>query len=202
MKFDLRSILNISFIYDSYQKIVGGYNARKIFANKYVNAKEGDKILDIGCGTGHILEYIPHVDYHGYDLSPVYIDTAKKKYSDRGTFYCSEVSELNLNDKGTYDIVISSGVLHHLNDNESKKLFELAYKALKPGGYFISHDGCFTKRQHPIDKLFLKLDRGQFIRNQSLYLNLAHSSFKNVTSFIEKKFFYIPYTTIILKCVK
>nr|WP_262482013.1 class I SAM-dependent methyltransferase [Aquimarina agarivorans] len=47
---------------------------------------------------------------------------------------CSEVDEFSLNKLGTYDLVIASGVLHHLNDDELKNLLRTAVKALKVDG--------------------------------------------------------------------
>ncbi|WP_094766288.1 class I SAM-dependent methyltransferase [Aquimarina agarivorans] len=56
------------------------------------------------------------------------------KYKNRSTFICSEVDEFSLNKLGTYDLVIASGVLHHLNDDELKNLLRTAVKALKVDG--------------------------------------------------------------------
>ena len=44
-KLDPRKILSHPIIYTTYQKIVGGYRARKLFVENNVNAKEGQKIL-------------------------------------------------------------------------------------------------------------------------------------------------------------
>ena len=77
---DPRSILNFSFLYTSYQYIVGGIRARRLFVENDVNVKTGDRVLDIGCGPGDILKFLPEVEYVGIDVDANYIDTAKKKY--------------------------------------------------------------------------------------------------------------------------
>lgn len=199
-EFDLRSILSITFIYDSYQKIVGGYKARRLFIEEHVDISPGQKMLDIGCGSGYVLDFLPDIEYFGYDLSQKYIKTAKKKYGNRGNFICAEVSKFNILNPGTYDYVIASGVLHHLSNEECKLLFETALIALKSNGKLITLDGCFVPNQNIISKFFLKLDRGEFIRNENEYIKLSKKSFKNVKSSINNNYFNIPYTCIVQEC--
>ena len=38
-------------------------------AERYLRPKEGDAVLDIGCGTSEILKYISSVTYTGYDTN-------------------------------------------------------------------------------------------------------------------------------------
>lgn len=202
LSLDPRYFLRMPFVYSSYQKLVGGYRARKLFVKNMVRIKSNQKILDIGCGPGDILDFLPEVDYIGIDLDSSYIEKAKKKYSNRGTFICSGVNKFNINEPETFDIVIASGVLHHLNDKECIKLFKLAYKAMKPNGRLITYDGCYIKNQNLISKMFLKLDRGKFVRTKKEYERLAKSCFPKVESIIEEHYFRIPYTSIGMECKK
>ncbi len=199
-QFDLRYFLRIPLVYTSYQKLVGGYRARRLFVENMVRARSNESILDLGCGPGDILDFLPQVNYYGIDLDANYIEKAKKKYQDKGTFICSDITDFILPNTGTFDIVIASGILHHLNDDDSKKLFEIAKKALKPKGRLITLDGCFVKNQNLVSYLLLKLDRGLFIRKQSEYMALANESFSNVKSTIKHSYFHIPYTLLILEC--
>lgn len=49
-----------------------------------VGIKEGDSILDVGCGYGDLADYFQRkniqVDYTGYDINPDFISKAKEKY--------------------------------------------------------------------------------------------------------------------------
>lgn len=197
---DPRQILKHPIIYTSYQKIVGGYNARKCFVKNNVKPVIGERILDIGCGPGDILDFLPEVDYTGIDLDDDYIEQAKKKYGDRGTFICSGVDSLTLNTTKKFDTVMTAGVLHHLNDDQCLKVFKTAKDVLKPNGKFISFDGVYISNQNKIAKYFLKKDRGQFIRTQPEYEALAKQVFKIINSTIDHEYFYIPYTSIIMEC--
>ena len=200
LRIDPRKILSHPIVYTTYQKIVGGYRARKLFVENNVKIKPGQKILDIGCGPGDILEFLPEVDYTGIDLDANYIAQAKKKYGKRGDFKCSGVDDLELIDSNTFDIVISAGVLHHLTDEQCFNLFKIAVKALKPNGRFVSFDGCYIPNQNKISAYFLRKDRGQFVRTQTEYERLTKSYFTKLDSTIDESYFFIPYTSIIMDC--
>lgn len=200
MNLDPRQILEHPFLYTTYQKLVGGYRARKLFVQNNLNIKSGDKLLDIGCGPGDILDFLPEVDYTGLDMDEKYIERAKKKYSHRGDFFCQGVDDLQLNLSNNYDKVICTGVLHHLDYNQCIKLMQYAKDALKTNGVFISFDGVFIENQNKIAKYFLKKDRGQFIRTTPEYLKLAKEIFNNVDYTIDESYFKIPYTSIIMSC--
>ena len=60
------------------------------YAREYVRAKDGDKALDIGCGPGNALEYLPDVDYCGFDLDPTYIKVAKARLPHTGQVLLQE----------------------------------------------------------------------------------------------------------------
>lgn len=193
-------ILQNPLIYWSYQKLVGGDTARKLFIKNNVKPVEGKKILDIGCGPGNILDFLPKMDYYGFDIDADYIEAAKQNYGHRGTFMCSNIKEFMVPGPGTFDIVIAIGIIHHLNDEDAKNLFRIAKKALKPNGQFITLDGCFVKEQHIISRFLLKQDRGKHIRNQYEYEVLANHNFLTVNSVIEHNYFHIPYTLLIMEC--
>ena len=69
-------ILGTRFIYEKFLYV------QKLIDN-IINLHKPRNILDIGCGTGKILESLPAVDYYGYDISKKYINYAKKKYKSR-----------------------------------------------------------------------------------------------------------------------
>lgn len=197
---DLRAVLKHPIVYNTYQKLVGGYNARRLFVKNNVSAKAGQRILDIGCGPGYILDFLPKVDYTGIDLDQSYIEQAKKKYGNRGNFICKSVDDFILETSQSFDIVIATGVLHHLDDNQCINLFNITKKALKPNGKFVSFDGVYVKNQNKIAKYFLDNDRGQYIRNQKEYEQLTNTIFTKTDSTIDHSYFYIPYTSIIMEC--
>lgn len=199
-KNDFRQILEHPVLYTLYQKLVGGYKARRLFIENDVNIKSNDEILDIGCGPGYILDFLPEVNYTGIDLDKNYIEKAIDNYGDRGSFICTSIDNFEANNNNRYDRIITSGVLHHLTDKQCNTLFTKAKQLLKTNGRFVSMDGCYIPNQNKIAKYLLDKDRGEYVRSTEEYLSLATSIFDNVSHKINNSYFNIPYTSIILNC--
>ena len=200
----LKSILEQPFIYKLFSATVGAHHSISTFVNEYVRPVSGERILDIGCGPGKILDHLPQVDYFGFDFSPSYIESATRLYGHRGQFFCQRVSEAKvfLEHPQSFDIVLAVGVLHHLDDAEAMQLFDIAKRALKKGGRLVTYDGCYLRDQSRAAKYLLSRDRGQFVRDKQGYTGLARSSFDDVRAFIRDDLLRIPYTHIIMVCTK
>ena len=134
---DARKFLEIPFLYLAYRNLVGGNRASSIFVKEYIRPNIHDKILDIGCGPADIIEHFPDVDYTGFDSNQAYIDSATENYGDRGRFFCGQVDKITLSEANAFDLVLATGILHHLDDNEATALFEIAKSALKRGGKLV-----------------------------------------------------------------
>jgi len=197
---EIRKILSIPSIYVLFQYIVGAEKLWTTFSKEYIKPEDGNKILDIGCGPGTILNYLPEVDYTGFDMSPEYIEAAKRDFGNRGTFLCKKVTLDAIESLSQFDIVLAIGIIHHLTDEETLDLFELAKKAMKPSGKLVTIDGCFTEKQSPIARFILKKDRGQFVRKKEEYLTLAGKVFSNVSHTVRHDMSRIPFTHMIMEC--
>ncbi len=199
MRHDVRSILSIPAMYSLLQNLVAGSSAYAGFVREYVRPKPGDRILDIGCGPGDILSYLDDVEYIGFDENPKYIESARTRFGDRATFYSSRVNTETLQQKAYFDIVLAVAILHHLDDVEALRLCELAREALKPGGRFISLDACYIQGQSPLAHFFISMDRGQHVRTQEKYLEIASKVFSKIQVSIRHDRLRIPYTHIIME---
>jgi len=198
----LRDILAQARVYSLFARIVGATRGRQVYVQEHIRPKAGDRILDIGCGPADILEALPEVEYHGFDLSPDYIESARKRFGRRGQFHVEAVSADLVKKYAGFDLVLATGVLHHLTDAEATDLFQVARTALKPGGRLVTLDGCFVDAQSAIARHLLRRDRGQFVRPQPEYLRLASKVFSKVESHLTHNLLRIPYTHIIMKCSK
>ena len=174
---------------------------RARIANKHIPAlaRKGC-ILDIGCGPGYLLDYLPEVEYVGFDTEASYIAYANKRYAGRGIFFAEELVEDRLSDFKQFDFVTLMGILHHLNDEQAANLLRLACMALKPGGRVVSLDGCYRDGQSSIAKAMLARDRGEFVRNEEGYVHLTRGLFDQTDVHIRGDMLYVPYTLIILEC--
>jgi len=197
----MRFILSNPAIYRTFQWILGRHG--KLFVelvDTYVRPRSGDRILDIGCGPADILEYLPNVDYVGVDVSQQYIDSAKRRFGNRGTFLVGKVGDDAIDQATTFDIALALGIIHHLDDGEAIQLFELAQSALKPEGRLVTVDGCYMDGQPRFVRYLLSKDRGQYVRTMEGYVALASKVFTNVKVTIRYDLYRIPFTHIMLEC--
>lgn len=199
----LRMIFSYPIIYNAFQRIVGINRIYNELVKKIIMPGEQVNVLDIGCGDGYILDFLPrNTIYVGYDISPAYIDFAKKKYKERGTFYNQSVNELTIDDGDLYDIVLVIGLLHHLDEQEGREVFRLGYDHLKKDGLMVSVDNCYFEGQSPIARFISSMDRGKNVRYPEGYEKLASKSFKNIQTIIRHNLGRIPQTLCILECRK
>jgi cyclopropane fatty-acyl-phospholipid synthase-like methyltransferase len=197
----IKDVLAAPWVYDFAQYVLRGTGYGPDLVSRYIKAKPGDRVLDIGCGTGVMLRYLPDVEYVGFDMSKTYIDACKNRFGNRGTFYQCEVKPDTIADYGQFDIVLAVGVVHHLDDDQARNMFTMASKALLSGGRLITLDGCYTTPQSALVRRLLDNDRGEFIRTEPAYRTIAESVFTKVTTSIRHDMFRIPYTVIVMECV-
>jgi SAM-dependent methyltransferase len=187
--------------YRLFRRLVGGDFAWKTYLTEYVKPIPGEKILDLGCGPADVLNYLPESDYTGFDISPEYIAAAQKRFARKGRFYCNDVGLATIEqEQGTFNLVMATGVLHHLDDETAGRLFDLARLALKPEGRLVTYDGCYVPEQSKIARWFLSHDRGNFVRTQAEYLRLASARFSKVDSHLRHDLLRMPYTHLIMVC--
>jgi SAM-dependent methyltransferase len=196
-------ILAIPGVYDCFQFLAGGVRCRKTYVERHLRPAQGEKVLDIGCGTGDMLRFFPEVEYHGFDPSPAYIAKARLRRFPNSHFTCGLVTEQNLGKSAYFDLGHSSGVLHHLNDSQAIELLRVAFQALRPGGRFCTLDGCFYPGQSRLSRWVLRRDRGKYVRDENEYLTLAKQVFPNVASVLYPNLLRpLPYPVLVMEMSK
>jgi SAM-dependent methyltransferase len=198
----IRTILDRPFYYDLLNVILGANHLWDVVVNEYIRPTSSDQILDIGCGLGNMVPFLPECKYFGVDANPSYIAYARKRYGYRGEFICNRAAHMHIEQFGTFQIVMAVGLLHHLDDMEASELFRIAFNVLKPAGRLISVDVATTPNQSAFERYILGRDRGQFVRAESQYMALARSCFKQVTPYLRKDLTRVPYTHLIMECVR
>ncbi len=197
----IRSVLSFPWAYEFFSDVVGGPERNRVLVREYIRPKPADRILDIGCGPGTMVPHLPGTEYVGVDASAEYIDQARLRFP-QARFICERVSRYALVERDYFDIVLALGILHHLDDDEALTLFQIAHDALKPGGKLVTIDGVWTADQSYAARYLLGRDRGRFVRSREGYLAIASKVFSTIESSIRHDLLRIPYTLMILGCVR
>lgn len=192
--------LEQSAVYRAFADVVGAEPFRQRLVRDYIRTKPGDRVLDIGCGPADWLEVLSDVEYVGLDFNPEYIEAARLKYGNRGTFEVASVSEDLVGKYRDFDIVLAMGVMHHLNDDEAYSLARLAASALRPGGHFVTLDGLLYKEQSALERYIVLRDRGRYVRPKAEYEKLASRYFGRIDSEVHRGQLRIPYTHLTMVC--
>ena len=200
----VRKILESPFVFNAFNSIIGVKSYMRKFCNKHYNSDKEMKMLDIGCGTCDILNYLnSNIDYYGFDFEESYINQAKQKFGSRGSFYHERVGQdLREDWLGSFDLINAHGLLHHLSDKDSDMLFTTAFKYLKKGGKFVTADTTYHDSQGAFTRWLVSKDRGQNIRKPNQYLKIASNQFKIVDSYVMDDYLNIPYSIFTMVLTK
>lgn len=102
---------------DGYELTMGRWSRRlAVPFLAFTGVADGERVLDVGCGTGHLAAAVAAgsraAEVQGVDLSPAYIDNARKRVSDpRVTFRVGDACALDFPD-ATFDRVMAMLLLH------------------------------------------------------------------------------------------
>ncbi|MGH2614784.1 MAG: class I SAM-dependent methyltransferase [Thermomicrobiales bacterium] len=107
----------------------------------------GERVLDVGCGTGEITMRAktrtgPAGSVAGIDPSPEMIAEARRKASQGGLaidYRVAAVEEMPFPDE-TFDVVLSSLMMHHLPADLKPRALAEIRRVLKPGGRLVVVD--------------------------------------------------------------
>jgi trans-aconitate methyltransferase len=103
-----------------------------------LDVKPGERILDLGCGTGHLTKKIQEegADVVGIDASPEMIAKAKENYPGL-VFSVANGADFSVDEP--FDAVFTNATLHWIQDADG--VIRSVYYALKPGGRFVGEFG-------------------------------------------------------------
>lgn len=149
-----RMIRRWARVYDPVVWLMSLGRARSIRAQaaRLAAPKDGERVLDVGCGTGVLAfaakSLAPGASVRGIDASPEMIAVARKKARRTQTDVTFDVAAIEALPFGDaeFDAVLSSLMLHHLPaDVKAAGLAEVA-RVLKPDGRFVAVDFAGARR--------------------------------------------------------
>jgi SAM-dependent methyltransferase len=200
----VRHLLARPRLYDLFQRVVGAQAWRRNFIRDFVRPvlHKGDRLIDIGCGTGDLLGYLPRdISYSGFDRNEAYVAAARERFADRDArFECKSVEPDGGVGKAQFDVALAVGLMHHLDDDEAVVLLESARNALKPAGFLFLLDPVLVAGQSRLARFVVSKDRGQNVRTLEANLDLCRRVFPFVRHRIDMHPIHIPYTGIVMTC--
>jgi SAM-dependent methyltransferase len=188
-------------VYEFWSQLVGAERARNTLVREHVRPWTGARVLDLGCGPGDLVRYLGAVEYVGIDVSRAYIDRAQRRFGDRAEFRVGDATTVD-DDLFDFDLVIAFGVVHHLDDEGGRRLYDEAAAALSAGGRVVTVDPAFVPGQPRLARLAISADRGHRVRAATDYPALAETAFTAVGCTIRSDLLRIPYTHCIVEGTK
>jgi ubiquinone/menaquinone biosynthesis C-methylase UbiE len=122
---------------DAYERVMGRWSRQLALPFlDFVGTAEGDRVLDVGCGTGHVTFAVARRsgsgELRGVDVAQPYIEHAKRHNQDaRIVFEIADACALPFPDR-SFDRVLSLLVLHFVPQAE-QAIAEMR-RVAKPGG--------------------------------------------------------------------
>jgi tRNA (cmo5U34)-methyltransferase len=122
------------------------------------------RILDLGAGTGLLTEKIFNKYFRGHftliDISEEMLNIAKKRFKKNRNFKYILGDYLKIDFEESFDIIISSLSIHHLEDKDKKILYSKVYEILNNDGIFLNADQVLapsTENEYIYQKNWLEM---------------------------------------------
>ena len=176
-------------LYDNKHKFVSSLATETV---ELLLPKVGERILDIGCGTGHLTKNIANcgAEVLGVDSAETMILQARQNYPD---LQFAVMDAINLEFTEEFDAVFSNAVLHWIKQPE--KVIAGVWKSLKPGGRFVAEFGG----KGNIDLIQTALERAICQENSAFEKVSNHNYFPSIaeySSLSEKQGFELTFATL------
>ena len=186
-------------VYLAVQRLLGADRLRRRCVD-LLEPREGERILDVGCGVGYVLDYLPPISYYGFDTNRRYIEYARRRYAGRGHFYCEDLAPRHLEALPPIDGALLMGLLHHVPDDVGHAIVDLVCRALAPNGRMVTLDPCLEEHGSAVARYVAKSDRGAYVRDQPGYVALLSRRFTTTDAVLWRNTGRIPSTEIIIRC--
>lgn len=119
-------------------------------------------VIDLGAGDGRNSLFLASKGFQvtAVDISPIGIRKIEERAKEKGLTLETRVADISkLQLSNSYDLVVSTFVLHHLLKDQALDALKKAREATRPGGFNLitvfTKNGDFFKENQNTDKFFL-----------------------------------------------
>jgi len=181
-QYTINGILRYEWIFGDAFISTGGLETTEKFVGQ-LDLTPSCRVLDVGCGIGGSSFYMAQkygATVLGVDLSRNMLKVAQMKLQklpqevkEKVTFCLTDITKHDYAEN-SFDVIYSRDCLIHIG--EKKKLFDLFYKWLAPGGRLLISDYCEGEKGLTEEFLQYKRQRGYDLRTVKVYGDLIKSS--------------------------
>ena len=178
-----------STLYESKHSFVWRYGADCL---ELLSPQRGDRILDLGCGTGQLTQEIAAQGAIaiGIDKAPTMISQARNNYPNL-QFEVADATNFHFEEP--FDAVFSNATLHWIKEPE--RVISCIWQALKPGGRFVAEFGGKGNIKAIVTAIHHALESADYpVKPEP---NLWYfPSIGEYTTLLEKQGFSVTYATL------
>ncbi|WP_449620449.1 class I SAM-dependent methyltransferase [Robertmurraya sp. Marseille-Q9965] len=173
-------------LYDGKHAFVSQYGQNLI---ELLAPKTGEKILDLGCGTGDLANQLFEngLDVVGVDNSVNMVELAKNKYP-QIKFIVQDATNLAFDNE--FDAVFSNATLHWVKP--PIQALHGIYHSLKPGGRFVAEFGGKGNVQTISDEIVMQIEAAGFNFKEE-YFPWFYPSIGEYTALMEEVGFRVTF---------
>jgi len=195
---DAPGAISRAWSYEMFEALAFAGRRRRTFGRlvRLSGAKPGDRVLDVGCGPGYLTALAaeavaPDGVAEGIDASAPMIEQARLRRSGAAcSFRVGKAEALDSAD-GSFDVVLSSLMVHHLPEENRAGAFAEMFRVLRPGGHLLIAE--FRPPRSRLGRHLVGATAGHVMRDNPIdrIAPMARDAgFENATDGVVRPFFY------------